>query len=112
MQNALTGADMPALQHDIVIEKGATFERVFSCTVIATGEPFDATNCTITAEMTGGDALAFETFGSVGAIKIRLTDEQTDTLTTVRNPQKTYIVEATTPAGDVYRIAEGTVTVK
>lgn len=100
---------MPALTHDVTIEQGATFQREFVVTDSA-GSAFDLTGYTLRGKIrdnTGTEAATFATSSTTNSLLIELTAAQTATLQPSTSFSHRYDVEAESPDGVVYRIAQG-----
>lgn len=114
---------MAAQTLDLLIEQGATFTLSFVWSEQnpdgTAGAPHNLTGWDarmqirktqgsaplISATKTSGE---FTIDGPAGKVSLKLTDEQTDTLTT---KSALYDIELESPGGDVYRLLQGKVTV-
>jgi len=100
---------MPALQHNILIEQGATFQREFTVTN-STGAAFDFTGYTVTAELKTSPGVKVADFivDVIGnKVLIELTEAATAALAATTNYQHRYVVLATKAMAPDYRIAQG-----
>lgn len=117
---------MTAVVRPLYVEQGATFKLGFTWHqegpvvdgVPTAGDPFDLTGWVARMEFRKNQqtpvlASASTTDGkiiltSAGRVDIKLTDEDTDALT---SKSCQYDLEMESPEGDVYRVLQGTVTV-
>lgn len=100
---------MPALKLNVLIEQGATFQREFTITDPVTGAAFDLTGFTIRAplkNMSGDTVVSFASNINTNKLLIELADEQTAALAPSAQCNHTSVIEAESPAGKVYRIAQ------
>jgi hypothetical protein len=101
---------MPALNHDILIEQGATFQREFTVTDSA-GVAFSLAGYTVRGKIrdnAGTDAVSFTVTATSNKLLIELTAVQTAALPASTSFTHKYDVEAES-GGVVYRIAQGNV---
>ena len=100
---------MPALNVNIIIEQGATFQREYTATDPA-DPTFSLEGSTINGALKDVSGAIIATFtGSATGTKvlIELTDEITTLLPITTGYTNSYRVTATTAAGVAYRIAQG-----
>jgi hypothetical protein len=104
---------MAALQLDITIEQGATFQREFTVTDSA-GEAFSLAGYTVRGKIrdnAGTETVSFTASASTNKLLIELTATQTAALPASTSFSHRYDVEAESPAGVVYRIAQGNIVI-
>ena len=104
---------MSALKLDIEIEQGSTFQREFTV-LDSAGVAFDLTGYTTRGKLNtiGGVYVAnFATSATGNKLLIELTAVQTAAFTPSTSFSHKYDIEAESPSGIVYRIAQGSVVV-
>lgn len=100
---------MPALNLNVVIEQGATFQREFTVTN-ADGGAFDFNGYTVTGElktMTGVHVADFTIDITGNKVLIELPETDSLLIIPTTNFQHRYVVTAIHPSRPDYRIAQG-----
>jgi hypothetical protein len=105
---------MPALIHNITIEKGADFQCEFLVSHPETGEAFDFTDYTSSAPLinrAGTTVAEFTVTLSLGVVLIAMTPEAEAELVEASNYNHRYTVRVSSPDDPDFRIAQGMVRV-
>lgn len=102
---------MPALIQDITIEQGATFQREYTITDARGGELADFTSFTARGTLRDNAGALVLTFSAAitgpKTLLVSLTATQTTALPASTSYTHKYDIEVQSPAGVVYRIAQG-----
>lgn len=101
---------MPALQLDVTIEQGATFQRSFTCTAEATGEPIDFSGYEFIGELKtlAGVKVADFVISTVGnVVTAEIPEDVSLLIPATTSFQHRYFVKATKAGAPDYRIANG-----
>lgn len=101
---------MAALEENITIEQGATFQREYTCTNKETGAAMVFTGYEVTGELktrTGDHVADFTVAVTGNKVLIELPEEVSSPIPATTNFQHRYVVKATKAGAPDYRIAQG-----